>query len=57
MDRSWRKRVEPVESYSLKIGGEDPAQDVIVSGIDHHIVRILAEMLDRITQTGVAVKG
>ena len=56
-DRSCRKRVELIESYSVQTGGEDPAQDGVASGIDHHLVLILAEMLNRIALVGVAVKG
>ena len=32
-------------------------QDGVASGMDHHFILILAEMLDRITLTGVAIKG
>jgi len=27
MDRSWRRRVEPIRGYSLQAGREDPTQD------------------------------
>ena len=57
VDRSWRKRVEPIESYSLLTGGKDPPQDGVASGIDHHLVLILAEMLDQIALIRVTFKG
>jgi len=51
-----RKRVEPISGYSLQAGGEDPAQDGVVSAMDHYLVLILTEMLDQITLIGVAIK-
>ena len=48
---------KPIGGYSLQAGGEDQAQDEVISGMDHHLVLILAEVLGRITLTGVAIKG
>jgi len=48
MDRLWRKRVEPIRDYSLQTDEKDPAQDGVAPGIDHHLVLILEEILDRI---------
>ena len=52
MDQSWQKRVEPFGA-----GRKDLAQDGVISGMDHHLVLILAEMLDWVSLTGVTVKG
>ena len=57
MDRSWRKKVEPIGGYSFQAGEEDPAQDEVIFGMDHHLVLILAEVLDQIALSGEAVKG
>jgi len=51
------ERVESVRNQSLQTGGEDPAEDGVASGIYHRLVLIMAEMLDRIALTGVAIKG
>jgi len=37
--------------------GKDPAQDGVVSEIDHHLVLILAEMFNWIALTRVAIKS
>ena len=49
--------VEPIGGYPFEAEGEDPAQDGVVSGIDHHLVLIFAEVLDRVALIGVAIKG
>ena len=56
-DRSWRKRVEPIESYFLQTGREDPALDGIAPGMYHYLILILAEMRDQNSLTRVVVKG
>ena len=56
-NRSWRKRVEPIRGYSLQARGEDPTQDRVIFGIDHHLIMILTEILDWVVLTELAVKG
>ena len=46
-----------VGGYSLKARGKDPTKDKVISGIDHHLILILAEVLNRVTMTGVIVEG
>jgi len=46
----------PIRSYSLQVGGEDLTKDSITPNINHHLVLILAEILDQITLIRVAVK-
>ena len=46
---SWR--------LPLQAEGEDPTQDGVISRMNHHLVLILTEVLDRIALTGVAIKG
>ena len=41
----------------LQDGGEDSAQDEVISRVDHHLVLILAKVLNRIALTGVIIKG
>ena len=41
---------------SPQAGGEDPTQNRVIFGMDHHLVLILAEVLNRIALTGVAIK-
>ena len=48
---------KPIGGYFLQAGGEDQAQDEVISGMDHHLVLILAEVLDRVALIGVAIKG
>jgi len=51
-----QKKVEPIGDYFLQTGGENSAQDGVVSGMDHHLVLILAEVLDQVTLIGVIIK-
>jgi len=57
VDRVWRKRVEPIKGYSLQAGGEDPVQNGVVSYMNHHIVLILAEVLDLVALIRVSEVG
>jgi len=41
-----RKGVELVVGYPFQDGGEDLAQDGVASGMDHHLVLVLMEVLD-----------
>jgi len=47
VNRARWKGVEPVGGYSLQAEGEDPAQNGVISSMDHYLVLILAEMLHR----------
>ena len=53
---SW-KGVRLVRGYPLQIGGKDSAQDGVISKMDHHLVLILEEVLNRIALIRVAIKG
>ena len=55
-DRSWWKRVELIGGYSLQVRGKDPPQAGVISRMNHHLVLILAEMLDRVALTRLTVK-
>jgi len=56
VDRVWQKRVEPIRCYFLQARGKTPAQNGVVSGIDHDLVLIVTEVLDRVALTEVTSK-
>jgi len=55
IERSGRSRTS--RRLLPQAGGKDQAQDGVIFGIDHHLVLILAEVLNRIALTGIAIKG
>ena len=57
VDWAWRKGVELVGGYSLQVGGKNLVQDGVISEMDHHLILILAKVLNRTTLTGLPIKG
>jgi len=52
-----RKRVEPVGGDPLEAGGEHPAHEEFIVGVDHHLVLVVLKMLDGVYCSGVEVKA
>ena len=42
-----------MEGHPLQSGGEDPTKDGVISRMDHHLVLILAEVLNQIERERV----
>ena len=57
VDRAWRKRVKLIGGCFFQAEGKDLTHDGVISGMNHHLVLILIEMLDQVALTGVAIKG
>jgi len=51
-----RKGVEQVGDYPFQAGGEDPAQDGIISGMDYDLVLAVTKVLEWVALTGIAIK-
>jgi len=53
---AWWQRVEPIRGHAFQADRKGEAHDMIITGIDHHLVSKVADVLHRITQSGVVVE-
>ena len=56
VERARWQRVEPVRGHVFQAGRKGEAHDWIITGVDHHLVLKVAEILYRITYSGVVVE-
>ena len=56
VERARWQRVEPVRGHAFQVGRKCEAHDWIIAGVDHHLVPKVADMLYRITYSGVVVE-